>query len=633
MIEFYNINDGEVYQNCSCLGYDSIPPYSNVSLPDLCYVPNGFNCNWYNDCFRKKYSCSGIDDGGIIFQRDLCSLYDQHQHKFKPTNQILLANIRRCLQVDMVRILRPWVQFQCSEIKNLSISVNKQCFTNQEFQNVTLSLCDMNADIFSSLVVTLVESLYKQNGSSEGISNLLEARSFCPNKELFMQTMNTTVVRIKTTMETRHTFYNNAFRSTKVATDIVTKLSELMLWRQHGLSWHAWVDTRFQNISPNKNSIFILLASRKSYDMNYNDTSPTPRVNDSVNNLASGISEGMFVSVNKQIVTIQSLEACVDLLCQHIYLSTDSTETRGNASRKCDINGNWGTPVYINCVNEILHKTTEKEHSDKGASNIMRIVDNLGSLVQKNLSSNETKIINRKNLDKFYTAAMYKTLSGILPTTSNRSVGSDVMSVSFDQAIHILAENITITFEQNKKIACIIITAVLHYVFLVVFFLMLCNGISVARSVIYVFKTKSRLPIYIALAWVVPLVIVGITLGITRLKGYHSEKYKQWVNHILTHCLCTLFQGLFIFIFHTVLSKKHDTHILNWKNVINRFYKNMKSHFIELFMTLSLDCLHFYISNTDTTKLKDMKTETPKKHELRAFLKINKSQAYEVAKA
>lgn len=32
----------------------------------------------------------------------------------------------------------------------------------------------------------------------------------------------------------------------------------------------------------------------------------------------------------------------------------------GNASRKCDSNGNWGTPVYINCVNEILHKTTEK---------------------------------------------------------------------------------------------------------------------------------------------------------------------------------------------------------------------------------------------------------------------------------
>lgn len=51
------------------------------------------------------------------------------------------------------------------------------------------------------------------------------------------------------------------------------------------------------------------------------------------------------------------------------------------------------------------------------------------------------------------------------------------------------------------QIACIIITGVLHYVFLVVFFLMLCNGISVARSVIYVFKTKSRLPIYIAVAW------------------------------------------------------------------------------------------------------------------------------------
>ncbi|XP_076078444.1 adhesion G protein-coupled receptor L3-like isoform X5 [Mytilus galloprovincialis] len=632
----------------------------------------------------------------------------------------------------------------------------------------------------------------------------------------------------------------------------------------------------------------------------------------------------------------------------------------GNASRQCDSNGNWGTPVYIYCVNEILHKTTEKlkkleqitnpeqaaaaisdildtvdnttgdhnekplksgdlkqttsilssiiqignsknasvnsekfadvlnsvlntenshswnevnthDDSEKGASSIMRIVDSLGSLVQKNLSSNETKIINRKNLvieistlkknlsfpsdvhsrskllladqpalkDKFYTAAMYKTLSGILPTTVNRSVGSDVMSVSFDKAIHNLAENISITFERNKKVkfidpkiscgywnfssriwtydgcylkmsdskvstctcnhltnfailmspsdveisdaskkaleiitfvgcglsilgcfltliiyavfwrfvkhewavilmhmcivliigysvflsateetendvACIIITGVLHYVFLVVFFLMLCNGISVARSVIYVFKTKSRLPIYIAVAWVVPLLIVGITLGITRLKGYHSEKY-CWLNTsnfvfmsfvgpalliILMNigtiiivlravysrkgiqnetlkkkardgikCMVTLLpvlglswlfgilafnedtiifqylfgittscQGLFIFIFHTVLSKKvqegfrQTMHRRRAKSMSNFSSKPKSSGTHDRFD--SKVCTRLVDnSNTDSTILKDMKKETQKKYEIRAFLKLNKSQAYEVAKA
>ncbi|XP_076078431.1 uncharacterized protein LOC143048571 [Mytilus galloprovincialis] len=441
----------------------------------------------------------------------------------------------------------------------------------------------------------------------------------------------------------------------------------------------------------------------------------------------------------------------------------------GNAFRKCNDNGDWEDPVYIECVNMVLHETSEavnslrnitdpvkvakgiygvldiidttigkkipptsgdlklttniltdiidigtaanasvdsekfgdvlnsvldsdnsgswnevnsEDQSDEGASKIMGIVDSLGSLFQKNLLPNQTITINKTNIvievstlkknltfppdsnsmselflanqpslqDTLYTAALYRTLSGILPTTPNRSVGSDMISVSFGQAIDILTENITIRFEQNKKvpftdpkiscgywnfsarswansgcylqqtesnvstctcnhltnfailmspsdfeitdlhqialeiitfigcglsilgctltlityyifwryvknewtvilsnmcvvlvigysvflssttvtdndIACIIVTAVLHYVFLVVFFLMLCEGISVARYVTVVFKRKSEVRFYLPFAWGVPLVIVGITLGVTRLKGYHSEKY------------------------------------------------------------------------------------------------------------
>ncbi|XP_052089233.1 mucin-22-like, partial [Mytilus californianus] len=624
----------------------------------------------------------------------------------------------------------------------------------------------------------------------------------------------------------------------------------------------------------------------------------------------------------------------------------------GNVFRKCNDNGDWEAPVYIECVNMALYETSEKlndlenntdpeeateviddvlniinnntignenpptsgdlkhttnilsqivglgasknatvdsekfgdvlnsvldtdnsgswnevnseEQSEEGASKIMGIVESLGSLVQKNLLPNETKIINKTNLvievstmkknltfppdsnsmsklnladqlslqDTLYTAALYRTLSGILPTTPNRSVGSDVISVSFGQDIDILTENITIRFEQNKKvpftdpkiscgywnfsarswtydgcylkmtdsrvstctcnhltnfailmspsdveisdanqkaleiitfvgcglsilgcfltliiytvfwrsvknewavilmnmcivliigysvflsateetendIACIIITAVLHYVFLVVFFLMLCEGVSVATAVTVVFKTKSRLPIYLSLAWVVPLVIVGTTLGVTRLKGYHSNKY-CWLNTsnfvfmafvgpalliILMNigtiilvlramyssvtmanerlkkkaraglkCMVTLLpvlglswlfgilafnedtiifqylfgittscQGLFIFIFHTVLNKKVQE---GFRKIMHRRRAKSMSNFSSKPKSSGThDRFDSKVSNTDTTKLKDMKTETPKKHELRAFLKINKSQAYEVAKA
>ncbi|VDI76949.1 Hypothetical predicted protein, partial [Mytilus galloprovincialis] len=313
------------------------------------------------------------------------------------------------------------------------------------------------------------------------------------------------------------------------------------------------------------------------------------------------------------------------------------------------------------------NEINSEEKSDKGASKIMGIVDDLGSLVQKNLLHNETVIINKTNLvievstmkknltfppdsnsmsklilaaqptlqDTFYTAALYRTLSGILPTTPNRSVGSDVISVSFGQAIANLTENITIRFEQNKKtdlhqraleiitfvgcglsilgctltlityfvfwryvknewtvilsnmcvvliigysvflsstnvtdneIACIIVTAVLHYVFLVVFFLMLCEGISVARSVTVVFKRKSEVRFYLPFAWGVPLVIVGITLGVTRLKGYHSEKY-CWLSTNNFVVMAFVGPALLIIlinigIIHVVLKAIYSTHAM-----------------------------------------------------------------------
>ena len=329
--------------------------------------------------------------------------------------------------------------------------------------------------------------------------------------------------------------------------------------------------------------------------------------------------------------------------------------------------------------NESWTEVNEKGQSGGGSADIMKIVEDLGSLVKKGLNKNESKTIKRANLEieisemkqeltfpqnsksliiedqqvisgKFYTVALYKTMSSILPTAPNSSIGSDVIALSFDQTIT-LEKNITITFERNKQvdfqnpevscgywnftnnswsysgcylkqdnaqystctcnhltnfailmspsdvelsdvhqkalevitfvgcglsllgcvltlviycimwryvknewavilvnicviliigysvfigavdqtendIACNIITAILHYSFLVVFFLMLTEGISVATTVTVVFKKKkSRLPIYLTLAWVIPILIVGITMGVTRLKGYHSDKY------------------------------------------------------------------------------------------------------------
>ncbi|XP_052286124.1 adhesion G protein-coupled receptor L2-like isoform X3 [Dreissena polymorpha] len=75
----------------------------------------------------------------------------------------------------------------------------------------------------------------------------------------------------------------------------------------------------------------------------------------------------------------------------------------------------------------------------------------------------------------------------------------------------------------ESKIICTTLASLLHYIYLVVFSLMLVEGIDVAVSILIVFQTQSKLKWMLSAAWVVPAVIVGITLAVTKTEGYGNE--------------------------------------------------------------------------------------------------------------
>ncbi|KAJ8315270.1 hypothetical protein KUTeg_007420 [Tegillarca granosa] len=77
---------------------------------------------------------------------------------------------------------------------------------------------------------------------------------------------------------------------------------------------------------------------------------------------------------------------------------------------------------------------------------------------------------------------------------------------------------------ENKDI-CTAIAALLHYLFLVAFTMMLAEGIEIAVSVLYVFSTRSRIHWMMPCCWIIPAVIVGISLAVTQLKGYGNTKF------------------------------------------------------------------------------------------------------------
>ncbi|XP_052239707.1 adhesion G protein-coupled receptor L3-like isoform X4 [Dreissena polymorpha] len=76
----------------------------------------------------------------------------------------------------------------------------------------------------------------------------------------------------------------------------------------------------------------------------------------------------------------------------------------------------------------------------------------------------------------------------------------------------------------ENKIVCTTVASLLHYIYLVVFSLMLVEGIDIAVSILIVFKTKSKLKWMLTASWVAPAVIVGTTLGVTKTEGYGNEQ-------------------------------------------------------------------------------------------------------------
>ena len=78
------------------------------------------------------------------------------------------------------------------------------------------------------------------------------------------------------------------------------------------------------------------------------------------------------------------------------------------------------------------------------------------------------------------------------------------------------------TLVPSPDALCTVIAALLHYLFLSTFAWQLVEGVHLYLFVVQVFFNKKIVWLYYPLAWGVPLVVVGITMGL-RFCDYGSE--------------------------------------------------------------------------------------------------------------
>ncbi|KAK7107190.1 hypothetical protein V1264_015148 [Littorina saxatilis] len=77
----------------------------------------------------------------------------------------------------------------------------------------------------------------------------------------------------------------------------------------------------------------------------------------------------------------------------------------------------------------------------------------------------------------------------------------------------------------EHETACTVVAGLLHYLWLVAFFLMLSEGIDIFISIVHVFPTKSGLVPLLIMAYGVPLIIVGVSMGVTKMEGYGGTDF------------------------------------------------------------------------------------------------------------
>ncbi|KAK7097961.1 uncharacterized protein [Littorina saxatilis] len=155
VLELYNKDDGKVHSPCNCSLAGTAP--TNTLLSDKCSSPDGSDCRWFSDCLNTKFQCadSSKDDDqyGIRYGEKFCRMHEQKNTALSSSAQEWVNAVRRCLQVDLVSLIRPFQTTTCQNIRTQAITSYSECYV-KAFKNID-SICALSPQDFWAIFWTI----------------------------------------------------------------------------------------------------------------------------------------------------------------------------------------------------------------------------------------------------------------------------------------------------------------------------------------------------------------------------------------------------------------------------------------------------------------------------------------------
>lgn len=379
MIEVHNKNSGPVTDDCSCKDVSTTPnPYTGsptTRLPPACYSPSGDSCEWYRNCLEKKYPCEVTSNGyAIRYAEKFCGLYDKRYSLFSSEGRKWVDAVRKCLQVSLVPLLRPWYSLTCQEIRQKAFASHTPCYLNPDKD--APSICDLDCSDYFKIFWTIKGSFVKMDTAWESIKGVWNIGGTCgvasQIPKCFQEGkagLKNTVMKItKIVIKKFKRIIHRDRRSTdslpeadaqsRFADGVGSAIARALKWNIEVMDWLAYSENVTRVNDPDTLNIVIVLADKKALGI---ITTPTPSIDftQTIREFASAIEEGKLpLQVDGYNVWVKALASCSDKSCKNtqvLAVSYNPPKWNGASQISHSNVGLFGfTAVLITFINQLL---------------------------------------------------------------------------------------------------------------------------------------------------------------------------------------------------------------------------------------------------------------------------------------
>lgn len=280
------------------------------------------------------------------FATKFCNLYNDNFENFSVEGQTWIDAVRKCLQVSLVPIIRPWCTKSCKEIKETAFASHVPCYVLPNKQDPSISMCNLGNIDRLKVFWTIKSSLVMSVGSSlEAVNGIVMTMSECAARVIKSVNEKIDNVVLKIKIKTKYILkkiknvlpFGRHKRSLSKSIDflllsniIADEIAAKLHWSEKGVLWFSTVDTN-TSISnetfTNERLIYIHLADRKTFDMNAQNASSSD-MKSIIQEFQSKVHNGdLNANLKDFSFEILSAKGCIDTHCNTTLFEVNATLT------------------------------------------------------------------------------------------------------------------------------------------------------------------------------------------------------------------------------------------------------------------------------------------------------------------